>query len=313
MKDKINNNSKPISDVFLNRSLAFIYNLEKFIDDPVEENLHQSRVSGRKLESLFEAFGHLLNDGYKIYYKQIIDIIKLLSASREADVCISMTDEYFKRINADNIIIRNFLSHLIRYSNLQRKRIFKNNEINQFLETKNSFEKFIRLDMFAGNTYLSMDDAKNYTRLIIPQLYDKVFNYQDIVIYNPSNKKKLHKMRLKAKPLRYLLEFASEVFEGNLIDLHKQIKQFVEQAGLIHDIDMLIERIEKFSELLSKLKNKGQIITRDKSLKVFIRYLNSKRKTEFKIFSDMVLKMESDNFKERLLLELKKTSNLNKT
>jgi hypothetical protein len=92
--------------------------------------------------------------------------------------------------------------------------------------------------------------------------------------------------------------------------LHYQIKEFVEQAGLIHDIDMLTERIEKFSEVLARLKNKDRIITKDKSLKVFIKYLNSRRKEEFEFFRNMIFKMESFNVKEKLLLELKSGKSL---
>jgi CHAD domain-containing protein len=299
------NVTKSISEVFLNRSLAFIYNLEKFTDDPVEEYLHESRVSGRKLESLFDAFGQMSNSNYQIYYGQVINIIKLLSTSREADVCISFTKEYYKQIKSENIIIRNFLNHLIRNSKLQRKKIFKNNEIKNFLSVKDSFEKLIRYDLFSGDKNITLDDSRKYTWLIIPKLYDKVFEYKDVVADNPSNKKMLHKMRLKAKPLRYLVEFANEVFDCNLADLHYQIKEFVEQAGLIHDIDMLIERIEKFSEVLVRLKNKDRIIAKDKSLKVFIKYLNSRRKEEFESFRNMIFKMETFNVKEKLLQELK--------
>jgi CHAD domain-containing protein len=290
----VNNNNKPISDVFLSRAFAFLYNLEKFTDDPVEENLHQSRVSGRKLESLFEAFGHLSSSDYKTYYNQIVNIIKLLSTSRETDVCITLTKEYYKQIKTENIIIINFLNHLLRYSKQQRKRIFKNNEIESFINNKEAFEKFIRLELFTGNTNITMNDARNYTRLIIPKLYDKAFIYKDAVLNNPSDKKKLHKMRLKSKPLRYLVEFANEAFDCNLTDLHYQIKEFVEQAGLVHDIDMLIERIEKFSEVLNNLKSKEKIVSRDKSLK-----------EEYESFRNMIYKMESYQVKEKLMLELK--------
>ena len=111
-------------------------------------------------------------------------------------------------------------------------------------------------------------------------------------------------MRLKAKPLRYLIEFANEVFDCNLSDLFMQIKEFVEQAGLIHDIDMLLERIEKFSELLNNLKSNEEIVKKDKSLKVFIRYLNNRRKEEYASFCEMIFKMETENIKEKLLTKL---------
>ena len=145
---------------------------------------------------------------------------------------------------------------------------------------------------------------RNYSRLIIPKLYDKVFEYKNVVVHNPADKKKLHKMRLKAKPLKYLIEFANEVFDCNLAELYTLIKEFVEQAGLIHDIDMLLERIEKFSELLNNLKSKEEIVKGNKSLKVFIRYLNTRRKEEYESFCEMLSKMESENIKEKLLLKL---------
>jgi CHAD domain-containing protein len=304
------NNSKSISEVFLNRSLAFIYNLEKFAEEPIEENLHQSRVSGRKLESLFEAFGQMSNSDYKVYYNQIINIIKLLSASRETDVCISLTKEYYREINKENILIRNFLNHLMRHSKHLREKIFKKKEIEYFLILKESYEKFVRFDLFPGDTYITMDDAKNYLYLIIPKLFDKAFDFKDVVLSNPSDKKKLHKMRLKAKPLRYLVELANETFDCNLADIHYQIKEFVEQGGLIHDIDMLIERIVKFNDVLDKLKNKEKIISKDKSLKVFIKYLKTRRNVEYESFRNMIFKMESFKIKEKLLTELRIKTNL---
>jgi CHAD domain-containing protein len=150
-----------------------------------------------------------------------------------------------------------------------------------------------------------MEDARYYLWLMIPKLYDRVFDFKDIVISNPSDKKKLHKMRLKAKPLRYLLEFANETFDCNLADLHFQIKEFVEQGGLIHDIDMLVDRIEKFAVVLENLKNKEKIITKDKSLKVFIKYLKVRRNVEYQSFRNMIFKMETLKIKEKLLNELK--------
>jgi len=276
------------------------------VDDPVEENIHQSRVSGRKLESLFEAFGKMSKSDYKMYYGQIVNIIKLLSSSRETDVCIIFTKEYYRQIKAENIVILNFLNHLIRNSKLQRKKIFKNNEIENFLNSKEVFEKFIRLDLFSDDMSVSLDDARNFVRLLIPRLFDKVFDYKEFVLDNPSDKKKLHKMRLKAKPLRYLVEFANEVFDCNLNNLQFQIKEFVEQAGLIHDIDMLMEKVDKFSLLLTNLKKKDKVIFKDKSLKVFKAYLESRRKEEYELFRIMIYKMETFSVKEKVITALKR-------
>lgn len=193
----------------------------------------------------------------------------------------------------------------MRNSKQLRDKIFKKREIEYFLNVKDSFEKFVRFDLFPGDTYITMEDARNYLWLIIPKLYDRVFDLKDIVINNPSYKKKLHKMRLKAKPLRYLVEFANEAFDCDLADLQYQIKEFVEQGGLIHDIDMLIERIEKFADVLENLKNKEKIISKDKSLKVFLKYLKARRNEEYESFRNMIFKMETFKIKEKLLKELK--------
>lgn len=193
----------------------------------------------------------------------------------------------------------------MRQSNHLREKIFKKKEIEYFLILKESYEKFVRFDLFPGDKYITMDDARNYLFLIIPKLFDKVFDFKDVVISNPYDKKKLHKMRLKAKPLRYLVEFANETFDCNLTDIQYQIKEFVEQGGLIHDIDMLIERIEKFNDVLDKLKNKEKIISKDKSLKVFVKYLKTRRGVEYESFRNMIFKMESFKIKEKLLTELR--------
>ena len=303
MKDNYNN-SNLLSEVFINKNLLFIKNLENFIKEPTVENIHQSRVAGRRLESVFGFFGKLSNTDYTSHFSKIAHIIKLLSNSRETDVCISMTKDYCKQIKEDDPVLTSFLNHLIRNSKYQRKRVQKNSIILDFVKDKDSFIEFLMSDMFASGKEITLHNAKEYFWSAIPELYNITFGYSEAVLNNPSDKKKLHKMRLKAKPLRYIVEFANEVFNVKLDAVQKQIKNFVEQAGLIHDIDMLIVRIDNFTEILKKMKYKDNLLYRNKSLKVFRKYLNSKRKEEYRLFCEIILKLDTGNTKQLLLKQL---------
>ena len=303
MKDNYNN-SNLLSEVFINKNLLFIKNLENFIKEPTVENIHQSRVAGRRLESVFGAFGKLSNTDYTSHFSKIAHIIKLLSNSREADVCISMTRDYCKQIKEDDPVLISFLNHLIRNSKYQRKMVQKNSIILDFIKDKDAFIESIMYDLTKRSESITLINAKQYFRTVIPELYDTIFRYSEAVKNNPSDKKRLHKMRLKAKPLRYIVEFANEVFNVNLDAVQKQIKEFVEQAGLIHDIDMLIERIDNFTEILKKMKYKDNLLYRNKSLNVFRKFLNSKRKEEYRLFCELILKLESGNTKQLLMKQL---------
>ena len=211
----INNNYiKQLNDIFLKSTLSVINNVENYIEEPEEEALHQVRVSARKLENLFETFGKLSDHkDYNTYLRLIKDIIKLFSSKREIDVCLIMTLDYFRIVKTENLLFKNFFGHLQKQTHKLGNDIFKSKKLKNFIQNKESLEKFVRMDLLSGLINITKSDTKEYLMNTIPALYKKFMMYKDEVIINPANKKALHKMRLKAKPLRYTIDLAIEIFE----------------------------------------------------------------------------------------------------
>jgi len=296
-----NNYIKQLNEIFLKSTILIIYNFEKYIEEPGEEYLHQVRVSARKLENLFETFGKLsVHKDYSTYLKIIKDIIKLFSSKREIDVCLIMTLDYFRIVKTENLLFKNFFLHLQKQNKKLGNGIFKSKKLMSFIQKKESLVKFVRTDLFSDSINISKSDAKVYLMNTIPALYKKFMAYKDEVINNPENKNTLHKMRLKAKPLRYTIDLLIEMFEIKFPFQNNNIKNFVNTAGYIHDIDMLIERIDTYIQLVREIQRKDSRIVKDGSLKLFRKHLLKTRESTYNSLINILTELDSENFGDKL-------------
>ncbi len=282
-----------VKDIFLKRTLNVIRNVDKFLKKPDENYLHEIRTESRKLESLFMTLGELSDSKeYKVYLRKLKQFIRLFSPSRETDVCIQITEEYLK-IKTDNSLILKFLDNLKTLSVEQRRRIFVNKKLVDFLLSKATLEDFIRNKMFASVEEISHEKVSKYLGIQVCFLYDKMMIYKDDVLSGPENKKQLHKMRLRAKPLRYTLDFLNEVLGLRLSDMGNKIKTMVALAGEIHDYDMIIEKAEKFEALARQYQNDDTDKDSDSSVSAFINHLKNKRIQDYTKFKSLVLEIDS--------------------
>lgn len=284
--------NKRLNDIFLNSTLLLYNNLEKYVEEPDEEALHQVRVSARKLENLFESFGKLSpHEDYYHYLKVVKGIIKLFSPKREIDVCMIMTLDYFRIVKTESLLLEGFFTYLLNLKQKLGNNIFISKKLKRFINNKESFEKFIRLDLFSGLKNLTKSDAKEYLISLIPSLHLKFMMYKDEVVSYPENIKALHKMRLKAKPLRYTLDFAIDIFEIKQTLRDNKIKDFVNLAGYIHDIDELLERVNLYKQTVRSIQRKDKSIVKDGSLKLFERYFLKQRKDTYKSLKKLLLNL----------------------
>jgi len=296
-----NNYIKQLNDIFLNSTLSVIHNVENYIEEPDEETLHQVRVSARKLENLFETLGKLSgHKDYNINLKIIKGIIKLFSSKREIDVCLILILEYFRIVKTENLLFKDFFGNLQKQTHKLGNDIFKNKKLKSFIQNKESFEKFIRVDLFSGLISITKSDAKEYLMNTIPVLYKKFMVNKDEVINNPENKKALHRMRLKAKPLRYTIDLAIEIFEVKFLFQDDKVKSFVNMAGYIHDIDMLMERIDAYIQVVRDIQRKDNRIVKDGSLKLFKKHLLEIRNSTYKSLIKVITELDSDDFKSKI-------------
>ncbi|MFA7359623.1 MAG: CHAD domain-containing protein [Candidatus Kapaibacterium sp.] len=291
-----------VQDIFLKRTLNVIRNVDKFLKKPEENYLHEIRTESRKLESLFMTLGELSGSKeYKEYLRKLKQLIRLFSPSRETDVCIQITEEYLK-FKTDNSLVIKFLDNLKTLSVEQRRRIFVNKKLVDFLLSKATLEDFIRNKMFSSAGEITPEKVSKYLGVQVCFLYDKMMIYKDDVLSGPENMKQLHKMRLRAKPLRYTLDFLNEVLGLRLSDVGNKIKTMVALAGEIHDYDMVIDKAEKFESLARQYQNDDTDKDSDSSVSVFINHLKNKRFQDYTKFKSLVLEIDSEKDKQGFII-----------
>jgi CHAD domain-containing protein len=145
---------------------------------------------------------------------------------------------------------------------------------------------------------------KENASLILPVLFEKVKKYIDNVYNHPRNKTELHRMRIKAKPLRYTMELYLKAYDENFKKCYEEIKSFVEKTGDIHDIDVISEHVTSYLKELriynDTQKGKKEKIS-TKSLREYLDFLKERRTTYFKEVCDLLSRWEAEDF--RTLLE----------
>lgn len=252
-----------------------IRNVEKLLEKPSEENLHDLRVESRKLESLFLNLGSLsCSEEYIGYLKKIKKFIKLFSPSRETDVCIEITEEYISNRISENKLLLSFSDSLKESSVKLRKKIFTSRKLVDFLLSKSALENFVRSRMFNSVPEITIEEFCKYLGKSLTKLYDDMIFYKDTVVADKENIKELHKMRLKAKPLRYTLDLINEIIGLELTENGKGIKDIVNLAGKIHDYDVLLQKAEEFISDFSEINDQPPqpgILNEFKEFQDFIR------------------------------------------
>ena len=71
-------------------------------------------------------------------------------------------------------------------------------------------------------------------------------------------------------------------------------------AGDIHDIDMLLERIDSYILIIKEIQQKDNRIVKDGSLKLFKKHLLKKRNTTYKSLVKVITELDSEGFRDKL-------------
>lgn len=286
-KTNTENPAEYLADIFIIRFELLISNLEKFVTEGDPESLHQSRVSARKMEALFDTFGHLSFSGdYKKISSEIKELIRLLGAGRESDVCIQFTNDYLAIIKIHDARITGFIRHLRRLAGLRKNRDEIQNAVEKIIKDKDRIKEFFNEVFRHGNRMFRQDNLRGYLKYSMPKLFDEIMNYKEEVMNG--SKRKLHKMRIKSKPLRYMLETSVEFLNLKVEKYHMAIKEFVEKAGTVHDYDVLTELLRVYRKEFSKNVSGNMLLGSGNSLKIFSFYLTRMRKSEFEHLKEML-------------------------
>lgn len=208
--------------------------VEEFLKDPGTRQIHDLRTSIRRLEAAYLIFPKSCKrkktDSFVSSYKSLF---KKNSSIRDSDVIIG---ELLRNGLTDNSKI---IKTVIKQKNKKLKSVLKNAK-------KISKLKFVELENTSTEKII-----KKYEKIIY-SLITKIQKYIPIVISDESKIKELHSMRKTAKKLRYILEVEPNHSYQHIID---NMKSFQELLGKIHDCDITVEHLKKYSKKNSEVKS----------------------------------------------------------
>jgi CHAD domain-containing protein len=273
------------------------------------EILHNTRVSSRRLIALFKVFRPIFPEKkYLKMYQPLYDFKNLLGPVRENDVLLKMIGEYISGfIQQDVKAVMLFFAKLKNDNISARAKLYKNKELKAFKDYKEKFLKFYEKHLLNPRKNIDILDInlnfKENAALIHPVLFERVKRFQDKVHKHPRNKTELHRMRIKAKPLRYTMELYLKAFGDEFRKCYEEIKFFVEKTGDIHDIDIISGHVANYLKELriynDTQKGKKEKIS-TKSLREYLYFLKDRRTLYFGSICELLEKWETEDFKTRL-------------
>ena len=262
-----------LPDIFMLFYNNFRSNLIKLHKKYSTDNLHDTRVAARRMESLFIGYEDVLKSGLKkdsVYeydktMRLIKRIIKLFGKPRELQVLFDIVRNYTKSSKDVKLASKLF------YSDLRIKRVKSIDNLyssEDFLKSLKSTEKIPGYisEYIAGNlpsSVIMMSFRNHYSELIDRMKFNL---FSDLSKIDSIDSELLHQVRIKTKPLRYLLDMCTGLLDDEFSNLRSMIKVLVEKIGVYHDVDVVQQKA--FSHFINFKK------TQSESANQFVGYLN---------------------------------------
>ena len=307
--DVNNNLTDSLLLLFKSKTGELFHHYDQLFDNNDIEILHNTRVSSRRLIALFKVFRTVFpGKRFLRAYTPLYNFKNLLGSVRENDVLLKMIGEYILGFNQQDVkAVMHFFAKLKNDNINARARLYKNKELKEFKIHKEKLIKFYEKNLLNPKKKIDILDIdlsfRENAALILPLLFEKAKKFQDCVYKHPRNKTELHRMRIKAKPLRYTMELYLKAFGEDFIQCYEDIKFFVEKTGDIHDIDVISGHVENYLKEI-KIYNATQKGKKEKisakSLSEYLYFLKDRRNLYFGRVNELLEKWESEDFKSKL-------------
>jgi len=257
-------------------SLSILFYQERLLLYNDEEDLHQYRINIRKSRAFLKEFNFLFPRKIHTYYTEnLTNFATQTNKKRDLDVINNRLMQLDERDDTIHDDIRQ----------QQRK---EQRHIQKMLKAK-TFKKFFLTyqETLKGKTLLRTDNNKEnieYTaRKVINKLHYKIIK-KITALEEEYDDKKLHKIRISFKKLRYLLEEFQHIFGENKIEkmidkgkdlqtLLGDINDSVNQTNLLHtyfqsNTNDLSESIELENKLLKKTSKRQKKLIKKAIIKL---------------------------------------------
>jgi putative phosphoesterase len=293
------------SETILKLLEGFNENIDGVIKNKDIECVHKTRVTTRRLRATMPLFKFCFPPKhFKKWIEEIKNVTRLLGASRDLDVQIVFIEQYMKNLNAEE---KKFINNLLKDHKAQRKNI-QPSVVNglEALKGSNTLENINRFceENVTEQLHLSFGPDQ-----VLEKAYWHIsFRLDDFLsmrkyVYSENEKEKLHEMRIFAKRLRYTMEAFSALYRNNLKEEIENIKAYQDDLGELHDCDVWLEYVPKFSaKILNKKANgkKNDFEEFEIAFKNFSTYVAAKRKEYYLQFIDHWEDNKENGFFEKL-------------
>jgi CHAD domain-containing protein/CYTH domain-containing protein len=211
---------------------------KKVLQGGDDEDLHQFRVSLRTAVSLLENFSLLWEDGVAEKYRGMLkEIISITNHKRDLDVMKKRLHKVEESIRDERVMkaYEKLIDEVAVWIAREQRYIAAYLQSIRFEDIKQSYENFLKEEAVTKSTCYGSYAIKSVCSYIVCRRFEKIEKMHKKIDYK-SEWKKLHKLRIAFKKLRYLLENC-ETFEGDesmekaLIDMKKLQKSL----GAFHD------------------------------------------------------------------------------
>ncbi len=209
----------------------FYQKLCDYISNPNDENIHDIRVSIRRLESAYQILpkNTRKQDRVRKYVKQAKKLFKINAKIRDFDIiCANMESRYPDKTKDLVLILKNSRSEQIKNAN---KLASKVSHLDIPKITKSSIKK------------------SKLTKRYLKILDEIILNIHKNSIISLGDERKiseLHMLRKNFKKLRYTLELASD--KKTTHEILQNLKNIQDILGEIHDSDIIIDYLKSVDQ-----------------------------------------------------------------
>lgn len=196
--------------------------LEKYLDSPNEDNVHDVRTSIRRLEAVCKIMPKKLREKPKIkdFVVAYRDLFRINSQIRDFDIMS-------KKISSNNAVLE-LIEKKKRKKIVQARRQAKYaNSLKFPLITTDDIEASKLEKRFNKITYRLLERIQT----LIPKVIEKEKNVLE-----------LHELRKDCKKLRYLFEIISD---ASSVDFVNHLKRIQDSLGSIHDVDITVDFLQR--------------------------------------------------------------------
>jgi len=238
------------------------------------------RVASRRLRAAIKVFKPVLpTNRCDIWRNKIRKLGRALGRARQLDIQIKFIEATKGKLrNNSNIVnTEKVINFLKKKRKREQKKIYRKLIDFHIKEELPGLKDWLQA-LSPGSRKCAMDSYVTKKKATILKRLDKLLEFAPYV-YKPKNIKKLHRMRIAAKNLRYTLEILRPWYGGKIDKYIRASRNIQDSLGEIHEFDVLKQTLvgflnkkdKAFNKTITRLKQKYAIL-RKTSYHQFVRF-----------------------------------------